>query len=148
MHLLFDDKSRTCLGEVRVSRSGAVDFSPREGIDGYFLSAWDEWKKQGIEVLKSLTQVEEGNRITRFVFERIPTNAPDAFQAFAAGARLHGYFVFSLDDDRSRYWEEISAWPISDALRFELIFLIKNVSRVDAPEWGRAWNQLEKQVLA
>lgn len=146
MHLLFDGRTYVCLGQVELLEGGGIRFLPSSiGVER-FSPTWEHWEQEGMEVVKTFTQMNEGKKTTAFAIERVRMHSEGAFEALVEASRSKGCFVFSLDPARARYWQELSRWPISDVLKFELVFMVKNLSSQDLPRWDHAWKTLKTQV--
>lgn len=148
MHLLFDTVTYAWLGDVRESKGAIIgaNFTPAGRKRLTFL--WETWEREGIEVIKSITRREDEERKTIFVREYIPFRMGEAFQALVTTAPQHGYFVCSLDAKRSSYWNHLVRWPISDAMKFEMIFMAKSVPSEGLSVWDKEWRLLDRSLAA
>ncbi|MBP7006145.1 hypothetical protein KBB27_03420 [Patescibacteria group bacterium] len=154
-HLLLDERTFHWLGEFTDDHGiiGPIKVisQEREALKPLLRAAKQVEKQRGISVLSSLTSVGRGQKTVQWVKEIIPLASPEAMKAFTLALPKFGVIVFTIEPAQAPYWERIKRWPISDAVRFRLLFMMRQIpedklSLLDE-EWKSLFLQMETESL-
>lgn len=150
-HLLLDERTFHWLGEFTDDhgRIGPIKIvsQDRQALKPLLRAAKQAVSQGGVSVLKSFTSMRHGQKVVRWLNEVVSFASPEAMKAFTLALPKYGVIVFTIEPAQTPYWERIKQWPISDAVRFRLLFMMRQIppdklSLLD-DEWRSLFLQME-----